>query len=222
MDVYTHILFLAPGPQMCLAVFSLPASLWYPKGAWIPYLTTRASIYEHSVFPYMLAGFKNRLCSDTLEIYFYSFSSILRSFLQFFNSFLQFFWISSTILFNSSEFLLQFFSILLNFHFFNSFQFFWISSTILFNSSEFLLQFFSILLNFFYNSFHFFNSFQFFWISSTILLQFSSILFHFFYMSFHLLSFPYNSFKILIPFNDWYFTSSTILLKFFSFWESNS
>ena len=53
MDVYTHILFLAPGPPMCLAVFSLPASLWYPKGAWIPYLTTSASIYEHSFFPYM-------------------------------------------------------------------------------------------------------------------------------------------------------------------------
>jgi hypothetical protein len=53
MYVYTHILFLAPGPPMCLAVFSLPASLWYPKGAWIPYLTTRASIYEHSFFPYM-------------------------------------------------------------------------------------------------------------------------------------------------------------------------
>jgi hypothetical protein len=53
MYVYTHILFLASGPPMCLAVFSLPANLWYPKGAWIPYLTTNASIYEHSFFPYM-------------------------------------------------------------------------------------------------------------------------------------------------------------------------
>jgi hypothetical protein len=106
---------------------------------------------------YYLAGFKNRLCSDTLEIYFYSFSSILKSFLQFFNSFLQFFWISSTILFNSFEFLLQFFSF---FQFFSILlNFFYNSSAILVNSFSFLLHVFSSFefpLRFFQN----FNSFQ--------------------------------------------------------------
>ena len=156
-----------------------------------------------------LADFKNRLCSDTLEIYFYSFSSILKSFLQFFNSFssilksflqffnsfLQFFWICSTILFNSFEFLPQFFPF-----FCNSFQFFWICSTILFNSSEFLLQFFSffqffsILLNFFYDS-------------SAILVNSFSFLLHVF-SSFE---FPLRFFQNVISF-QWLIFHSYFLL----------
>ena len=52
--MYTHTYsFLPQVPRCVWPFFSLPASLWYPKGAWIPYLTTSASIYEHSFFPYM-------------------------------------------------------------------------------------------------------------------------------------------------------------------------
>ena len=65
-------------------------------------LTKHGHTHAHThmyqcIYIYMLPVFRSRLWSTTIEIYFYSFSSILNSFRKFFNSFLAILFIYSLI-----------------------------------------------------------------------------------------------------------------------------
>ena len=69
-------------PEILVAISSTESGVLTPQ---------KPSILESQSAPllcYKLPVFRSRLWSTTIEIYFYSFSSILKSFRQFFNSFL--------------------------------------------------------------------------------------------------------------------------------------